>query len=511
MNKKIISILMIMMLILTGLLTGCQKGNSEPPAQETLRNALLNEFSEISKIPRDTNSDMKSITAFIIKKLKGMGLNPTTDKNGNIIVSKSASKGYENSKTTILHTNIDMLAEYNPSVLFNKEKDPITPLVNEDTERVIGNNTSLGASSGLGMAAAFYILENSTEHGSIRVIFTVDGEKDMSGAQKLSEKYLEGDYLIDLNNNQSGNIETESAYSTILNCSEKIQMNKTQNKYSFVLVADGFKGGDSGFGAQNEQGNPIKFLAQVLAVANGDGLSYELNDFTGGDNPYDIPHTATATITVNEYEKSKINSVFNKVSKTYLKNYSKNEQEAQLKIIETTVPDKALDKKSSGNLISFLYGITDGKYNEKSYTTASSNVGMINIGNKKTNIKIFAQGKYENTLDRIISEHSSLAKISGITIDADHRIKGFSVDGTNELTQKISRIYADELDIQANMSYRPTRSELGFFQEKAHKLQMISLGPSIRQEDTIEEYVELPTIDLPVTAVMKFLSDLNEE
>lgn len=507
-QSKYISIFLVITLITTLILTGCGKSEEEKSTAETTQAAILQEFSNLSEAPRDSDESMSSIKKYIKKRLKDMGISVKSDEAGNLMAEKPATEGYENVPVTILHTNMDMVTVASPSIMFNPEKDGITPLVNEEDKTITGNNTNLGAKSGIGMATAFFVLQNSVNHGPLKVIFTVDGEKDMSGAQNINPEFLNGSYLINLNNDTNV-IENGSAYSSILKASEKIKKKNTQNKYSFVLVADGFVGGNSGLGSQNDQGNPIKFLAEVLALAKGEGLMFELNDFCGGENVYDIPQMATATITVNEYEKSKINSIFDNVKKEYLKNHANSDPDAQLNIIETTVPDKALKEVDTGHLISFLYGITDGKYNDKSTTTASSNIGTVNITNNKINMGIFVQGKLDASVGKIAAEHSAIAKISNYTMNPGDFISGFYTSKSAYLPTRINEIYNNTLKETPKLSYRPTRTELGFFQEKNPEIQIISIGPTIRNEGKIEEYVSLPTISTPATAVIEFLSGLN--
>lgn len=510
MKKKPISILLILAILVLTFATGCDKSDEEQTSSESTRTAILQEFSEISEIPRSSNGDFNRLTKYLTRQIEEMDLTAVTDDAGNIMVEKPGSVGYESAPTTVIHTNLDMIAEHSPSIIFNKDKDPITILVDEELKQINANNTSLGASSGLGIATCLFVLKNSVNSGPIKVVFTVNGETDMSGAKNINPQFLQGDYLINLNNNNSEIIETGSAYSCAIEASEKIKMQKTQNKYSFVLVADGFVGGDAGIGAQNEQGNPIKFLAEVLALAQGEGLMFELNDFNGGDNIYDIPKTATATITVNEYEKGKVSSLFNKVKKDYEKKHAESDPDASLSLIGTTVPDKALSDDNASNLISFLYGLTDGKYNDKSHTTASSNIGTIKITNKKISMGIFSQGKIEASLNRIIKEHEDIAKISNIQINTGDCISGFYSPSTDFLPKEIHNIYNNIIEKNAETQYRPTRTELGFFQGINPDIQIVSIGPTIKYENTINEYASLSTIDIPATVVLAFLTNLSE-
>lgn len=506
-KRKYIPILLIISLMTTILFSGCSENEAEESPSEKTRTELLREFSELSEVPRISGGDSTEITDYITKRLKKMNIKVTKDDAGNLIAEKPATAEYSDAPTTIIHTNIDMIPKSDPSIIFDPSKDSITPIVNEDSNVITGNHTNLGASSGLGIASTFLILSSATNHGPIKVIYTVNGETDMSGTKNINPDFIDGDYLINLNNNKSGVIETGSAYSSICEVDENIKKHDSNNKYAYVLVADGFVGGDSGEGAKNNQGNPIKFLAEVMALAKAQGLMFEVADMNGGENIQSIPKSATATITVNKYEKGKISSIFSKVKKDYLNEHETSDPDAKLDIIETTVPDSVLTDDSASNLISFLYSLNDGIYNDKSHTTASSNIGSISFSEDNAKIKIFVQGKMEASIQRIIDEHTKIAEISKLTITVDDFIHGFYTAKTSPLATGLEEIYKETFDISTEVAYRPCRSELGFFQEKNSNLSMVSIGPSIINEDSTMESVDLETIDIPATVILTFLAN----
>ncbi len=509
MNKKYISLILIITLIGSALLTSCGKNEEESTVEDEMQMAILKEFTDISAVPRNNGDDMSKVSKYITDRAKALGLKSKTDKAGNIMIEKPASAGYENAPVTVLQSNMDMVVKSSPSIIFDPTKDGITPMINDDTGKITGNHTSLGASSGLGMATMFYVLGSTAEQGKVKAIFTVDGEGNMTGAKNIDAEFLKGEYLINLNNNNTENIETGSAYSSVLSCVEKVEKNDTRNKYSFVLAADGFVGGDSGVGAQKNQGNPIMFLAEVMALTKSEGLTFELNDIESGDKATEIPKCAKAVITLNEYEKNKINTIFNKAKKAYLKEHSESDPNAKLEILETTVPDKALADKDVDSLISFLYSIVDGKYNDNDKVTASSNVGSVNVTDTEIVCEIFAQSKLESALDKMIVDHTQIAKISNMTLNIKDQVDGYNTDKKSYLPSQLSEIYKTDLKIKANMGYRTTRTELGFFKEKSPDLEIVSIGFTDEYQGEITEYAKLDSVDIPACTILKFLNGLS--
>ena len=511
MKRKNISILLIITIITAIFFTACEdkKEENKENIKENHQASILKKFTKISEIPRNNGDDMTGIKDYIQRRAGRLNLEVKTDEAGNMMIEMPATPGYENAPTTILQTNIDMKTIASPSIVFDEKKDPVTPIINENTNTITGNNTSLGASSGLGIASSIFVLQNTVSHGGIKAVFTVDGEGKLTGAKNIDKSFLEGDYLINMNNNRINDIDISGSLSSDLECKKEIKMNNTKNKYSFVLVADGFIGGDAGLAAQNNQGNPIMFLSEVLALAKSQGLMFELNDFQSGNNDAEIPEKATATITVNDYEKKKINTIFDEAKNSYLNEYGESDPDAKLEIIETRTPEKSLTDDDAGYLISFLYGIVDGRYNKDDETTDSSSAVSVKIKNDKISVKIFVQAQTDTVMNEIITDHSQIAKISNMSMDVKDKTAGFKTAESDYLPEKIKEIFSSKFELSTEFTNNPTRTELSYFQEKNPNLKLISIGPTIENENEINETVSLDTVDIPASAVVMFLSGLQ--
>ena len=72
--------------------------------------SVFEHFAQINKIPRPSKHEEK-----MIEYLKNFGearnLETIVDETGNVVIRKKASKGYENKKTLILQSHMDMVCE----------------------------------------------------------------------------------------------------------------------------------------------------------------------------------------------------------------------------------------------------------------------------------------------------------------------------------------------------------------------------------------------------------------
>ncbi len=67
-------------------------------------------FDEITKVPRPSCHE-EQIREYLLEFAKKHGIAAKTDKVGNVVMSKPATKGNESAPTVILQAHMDMVAE----------------------------------------------------------------------------------------------------------------------------------------------------------------------------------------------------------------------------------------------------------------------------------------------------------------------------------------------------------------------------------------------------------------
>jgi dipeptidase D len=85
---------------------------------------LWKNFYEITQIPRPSKKESKA--ALFIKEFgEKLRLETIQDEVGNVVIRKPATPGFENRKTIILQSHIDMVPQANSNLTFNFDTDPI--------------------------------------------------------------------------------------------------------------------------------------------------------------------------------------------------------------------------------------------------------------------------------------------------------------------------------------------------------------------------------------------------
>ena len=148
---------------------------------------VFEQFAKINEIPRPSKKEEK-----MIAYLKAFGeshrLETVVDETGNVLIRKPATPGYENRKTIILQSHMDMVCEKLVDLDFDFERDAIQTYIDGEWMRAKG--TTLGADDGIGCAIELAILDsNDIEHGPLECVFTRDEETGLTGAEGMKACY----------------------------------------------------------------------------------------------------------------------------------------------------------------------------------------------------------------------------------------------------------------------------------------------------------------------------------
>ena len=161
-------------------------------------------FAEVNRVPRPSKKE-EAMIAFLEDFGRSLNLETRTDPTGNVIIRKPATPGYEKRRTVILQSHMDMVCEKNADVDFDFMTDPIRTVV--DGEWMKADGTTLGADDGIGVAMQMAILRsNDMEHGPIECVFTRDEETGLTGAMGMQTGFMSGDFLINLDSEDEGQI-----------------------------------------------------------------------------------------------------------------------------------------------------------------------------------------------------------------------------------------------------------------------------------------------------------------
>ncbi|MFW6249030.1 MAG: aminoacyl-histidine dipeptidase, partial [Bacteroidota bacterium] len=319
---------------------------------------LWNIFEQICNIPHPSKKEEK-ITEFVKNFGENLGLETHVDPIGNVIIRKPATKGYEDRKTIVLQSHLDMVPQKNNDTEHDFENDPIQPYI--DQLWVKAKGTTLGADNGIGVAAALAVLtSDNIEHGPVECLFTIDEETGMTGAFALSKGFVKGDILLNMDSEDEGELYIGCAGGVDTNAYFKYEKKRSPiGSKGFEIVVKGLKGGHSGLDIHLGRGNAIKILNRILWKASK-YIKIQLCDIEGGGLRNAIPREAKATVIVATEFEEMLQKITNDLTNN-IKNELKNtEPDLQIEINPVETPEMFIEEDVTKRLISSLYACPNG-------------------------------------------------------------------------------------------------------------------------------------------------------
>ena len=224
---------------------------------------VFEQFAKINQIPRPSKREDK-----MIEYLKNFGesheLETKVDDVGNVIIRKPATPGFEDCKTVILQSHMDMVCDRLADHPIDFDKDPIVTYIDGEWMRAKG--TTLGADDGIGCAMELAILESiDIEHGPIECVFTRDEETGLTGAFGMKSDFMTGDYLINLDSEDEGEIFVSCAGGRTTAATLDIKRQPAPEGYFFIKGSvKGLVGGHSGDDINKKRANGLKIIARFV-------------------------------------------------------------------------------------------------------------------------------------------------------------------------------------------------------------------------------------------------------
>ena len=162
-------------------------------------------FHELNQIPRPSHHEQR-VADYLCQFAERLHLEYQRDAENCIVIRKPASPGHEAAEPIVLLNHMDMVCV--------GMSDPLTTPIEAYVEDgwMKARGTSLGADNGIGLSMALAVLEDdSILHPALEVITTTNEEDGMTGAAALSNDFIRGRKVINLDSEDYDTITTGAA------------------------------------------------------------------------------------------------------------------------------------------------------------------------------------------------------------------------------------------------------------------------------------------------------------
>ncbi len=458
-------------------------------------------FHDLTQIPRPSGKK-EQISKFLTDYGRSLGLETVQDEIGNVIIRKPASPGMEDHPGVILQGHMDMVPQKNSDVQFDFETDPIKAYM--EGEWVTAAGTTLGADDGIGVATAMAILaDKNIVHPPLEAFFTVDEEIGMYGAFDLKGGVLQGKTLLNLDSETEGELYVGCAGGVDINitfdyfCQPAIEGDK-----AFKLTIKGLKGGHSGCDINLQRANANKLLFRLLKQAV---TEYEarLAWVEGGSLRNSIPREASAIVTIPAEGESDLRQLVEDYEDLFIREFDGVEDNLQLLIEETPLPDAILPEEIQDNLIHAIIACPDGVYRMipemPDVVESSNNLAIISttgLNNNEQRIEIccLTRSSVESRKEELQSIIESTFALAGAKVEFSGSYPGWKPNLHSRILEIMQQTYNEEFAEKARIITIHAGLECGIIGRNYPGLDMISFGPTIKHPHSPDEKVNIATV-----------------
>lgn len=475
---------------------------------------VFEHFAKINEIPRPSKHEEK-----IIEYLKDFGnkrnLETVVDKTGNVIIRKKASKGYENKKTLILQSHMDMVCEKLVDVDIDFENDPIETYV--DGEWLKAKGTTLGADDGIGCAMQLAVLDDdSLEHGPIECVFTRDEETGLTGAQGMERGFMTGDLLINLDSEDEGQFFISCAGGLTTNAVFRFEKETAPAGYFFMrLSLQGLNGGHSGDDINKKYANGIKLLTRFIYSIQ-EKYDVRLASFNSGRMHNAIPRDGAVVFAVPSDVKENVRVELNMFAKDVEDEFHITEKSIRFNL-ESTGEEPVIRNSVSRKFIQALQAVDNGVFSMCQdealawMVETSSNVASVTTTDDTITIVASQRSNVMSNLRNMGNTVKAVFQLAGAEVSQGDGYPAWKMNPDSALTDIVVDTYRKLFNKKPKVIGIHAGLECGLFSEKYPNLDMVSMGPTLRGVHSPDERLLIPTVQMVWDHLLEIMKNIPEK
>ncbi len=457
-------------------------------------------FKEISAIPRGSKNE-KAVLEYIKKTAAAMGLKVKQDKVGNVVVSKPASPGKENSTTVVLQVHTDMVCEKNRDVQHDFLKDGIK--FHREGNYIKAEGTTLGSDDGIGVASLLSLLEDkSLVHGPIEGLFTIDEETGLTGANHIEPGFITGKIMMNLDSEEEGVLYIGCAGGLDTTITIPVKRKAVTGKNSVLnVMIRGLKGGHSGVDIHLGRANAIKLMTRtLLAIDAKTKIKMRLVSIEGGSKHNAIPREAEAVIVVPVADEAKVQNAAAECEQMFRNAFASTDPDVKVLVEKGKKAKPAFDDKSKAAVLdalnAFPHGVIRMSSDIPDLVETSTNLAVVKTSAAGVTVVTSQRSSIESEKEMIAAHVASVGKLAGGKIKPSDGYPGWQPNVNSAVLGKGKEVYRNLYGKEPEVKAIHAGLECGIINDRVGGgVDTISFGPTIIGPHSPDERVAVDSVE----------------
>ncbi len=475
---------------------------------------ILSCFEQISAIPRGSK-DEERIAEWLAAWAREQGFEVQVDRVRNTLIRVPGSPGYEGSPTVVLQGHMDMVCEKTPDSEHDFSTDPIRLVY--DGEWLRADRTTLGADNGIAIAMAMVAaLDRESPHPPLELLFTVDEETGLTGAISLEPGFIAGKLLVNIDSEDEGVFTVGCAGG--VDSSSRVPVEREAPPAGWTaceLSAGGMKGGHSGIDIALGRANAIRVLGRTLRALGQGGIDLRIAELTGGSAHNAIPRDARALLLLPEAAVEPARAIAAECGRICAGEFQTTDPELAVSLERSSegAPTRALDAASTGKAIDLMlampHGVEAMSSEIEGLVQTSDNLARVDLVEDAIEILTSQRSSVVSELHALSDRIEGVARLAG---GEGHRSEGYPPWTPNMDSPLLARslaLYERMYGKKPVVEVIHAGLECGLIADRNPGMDMISIGPDIRDPHCPDERVHVGSIGRVWDFLAALLADLR--
>ena len=475
------------------------------------RQTVLANFAKISHIPRCSGNE-EQIRTFLLAWAAKLGFATKTDQVGNLLVTVPATPGREAAPTLVLQSHLDMVCEKTPTSRHDFSRDPLRLYTDGDWLRAEG--TTLGADNGIGIALAMALAEDhQLLHPTLELLFTVAEETGLSGAAHMEPGFFSGRILLNLDSEDEGVLTIGCAGGRDSELQMELEYAAWPADHQHLeLSVSGLQGGHSGVDIIEGRGNANVILVRALAEL-GTTSTFQLAGLHGGSAHNAIPREAAARLAV----PAEVTPQLRERLATWtaaLRQAMPHEPNLAIGLTVAATAGTWIYRPDLGRrVLDLLLAAPDGvmAMSKVAVGIVESSVNLATIREEEGRLTVLLSQRSDKVegLTWLVAKSEALARLTGARISTGVGYPGWTPVSTSPLLAQARQVYRELFGSEATIEIIHAGLECGIIGAQNPGMDMLSLGPTVKNPHSPEEKLFLPSLDRFCPFIRALLASLR--
>ncbi|MEI6288954.1 MAG: aminoacyl-histidine dipeptidase [Chloroflexota bacterium] len=464
---------------------------------------VLTIFERISSIPR--GSGRESLLSDWLQTLaKEYHYQSKVDEAGNLLITIPASPGYETAPVVVLQGHMDMVCEKTSDSNHDFLEDAIQCIV--DGDWMHADRTTLGADNGIAIALTLAIAgDPSVLHPTLELLFTVEEEVGLGGANLLKPGFITGKILVNLDSEDEGTFVIGCAGGQSSNIYLPVNYQKPIYPSACFLKVSGLRGGHSGIDINKHYGSANQLIARVLSRLQ-ETTPITLMKLHGGTAHNAISREAVCTFGYDPAQEIAVKNAVRELEMTFSQEYDPVEQAISVVLspADAGLTISVKDTQAVINLLMALpHGVSKMSANVEGFVETSNNLANIDLDQTGLKILTSQRSSVMSSMEELTSRITAIGHLAGAVVNNSTPYPGWQPDMNSGLLKRSIKTYKNLFGIEPGIKAIHAGLECGTIGSIYPGMEIISLGVTIENPHSPTERMYIPSVE----RVWKFLAE----